>query len=151
MKLLLASESVSKALRLATAAHSGQVDKAGEAYIRHPVAVAEMLDSEQEQTAALLHDVVEDTVVTLDDLEREGFSDAVLRAVRCLTHEKGEPREAYLRRVAEDPLATKVKLADLAHNSDLRRLRAPTGRDRARAERYAREIAFLLQAQKRRG
>lgn len=143
MKLLLESENVSKALRLATAAHKGQVDKAGVDYIRHPIAVAESLDTEDEQIAALLHDTVEDTEVTLEDLKSEGFSDTVLHAVYCLTHKKDEPREAYLQRVAENPLAVKVKLADLAHNSDLSRLPSPAAKDFARAERYAKETAFL--------
>lgn len=143
MKLLLESENVSKALRLATAAHKGQVDKAGVDYIKHPIAVAEFLDTEDEQTAALLHDTVEDTEVTLENLKAEGFSDTALHAVYCLTHKKDESRETYLQRVAENPLAVKVKLADLAHNSDLSRLPAPTEKDFARAERYAKEIAFL--------
>lgn len=143
MKLLLESESVSKALRLATAAHKGQVDKAGSDYIKHPITVAEFLDTEDEQTAALLHDTVEDTEVTFEDLKAEGFSGTVLHAVYCLTHKKGEAREAYLQRVAENPLAVKIKLADLAHNSDLSRLPAPTEKDFSRAERYAKEIAFL--------
>lgn len=143
MKLLLESESVSKALRLAAAAHKGQVDKAGKDYIGHPIAVAESLDTEEEQTAALLHDTVEDTEVTLEGLKAEGFSAAVVRAVECLTQRNGEPREAYLLRVAANPLAIKVKLADLAHNSDLSRLSAPAEKDYARAERYAKEAAFL--------
>ena len=143
MKLLLGSESVSRALRLATAAHNGQVDKAGADYIKHPIAVAEVLDTEEEQTAALLHDTVEDTGVTLDRLRAEGFSSAVVTAVECLTHRNSEPRETYLQRVAENPLAVKVKLADLAHNSDLSRLSAPTEKDYVRAERYAKETAFL--------
>ena len=143
MKLLLESESVSKALQLATVAHKGQIDKAGADYIKHPIAVAESLGTEDEQTAALLHDTVEDTEVTLDDLKSEGFSFAVLKAVDCLTRRDHEPRDTYLQRVAEDPLAVKVKLADLAHNSDLSRLSVPTERDYARAKRYAKEMAFL--------
>lgn len=143
LKLLLESESVLKALRLATAAHSGQVDKAGADYIKHSIAVAEALDTEEEQTAALLHDTIEDTEVTLDRLKAEGFSSVVVVAVERLTHRNGESRETYLQRVVENPLAVKVKLADLAHNSDLSRLSVPTEKDYARAERYAKETAFL--------
>lgn len=146
MRLLLESEIVSKALRLATAAHSGQVDKAGVDYIRHPIAVAESLNTEEEQTAALLHDVVEDTTLTLEDLKREGFSDRVLDAVQHLTHGKNESREAYLRRVKENPLAVRIKLADLAHNSDLSRIKCPTEKDVARVERYKKEAAFLTES-----
>lgn len=143
MGLLLESESVSNALQIATAAHSGQVDKAGADYIKHPIAVAEQLETEEEQTVALLHDVVEDTAVTLEDLESCGFSDSVLHAVDCLTHKEGEPRDAYLQRVSKNPLAVKVKLADLKHNSDLSRISEPTEKDFQRAERYKTEIAFL--------
>ena len=151
MRLLLESESGSKALGLAAAAHKGQVDKAGEDYIKHPIAVAERLDTEDEQTAALLHDIVEDTPVTLEDLANAGFSGRVLHAVCCLTHKYGETREAYISRIAEDPLAVRVKLADLAHNSDLSRMPAPSAKDYARAERYAKEAAFLMKANKQGG
>ena len=139
MRLLLESESVSKALGLAAAAHKGQVDKAGEDYIKHPIAVAERLD------------IVEDTPVTLEDLANAGFSGRVLHAVCCLTHKYGETREAYISRIAEDPLAVRVKLADLAHNSDLSRMPAPSAKDYARAERYAKEAAFLMKANKQGG
>ncbi len=143
MRLLLESESVSKALRLATVAHKGQVDKAGQDYIKHPIAVAEQLDTEEEQTVALLHDTIEDTCVTIADLRKEGFSDNVLQAVYCLTHKDEEPREVYLQRVARNPLAIKVKLADLTHNSDLSRIPEPAARDFARVEKYKKEMAFL--------
>ena len=143
MKLLLESDSVSNALSVATAAHFGQIDKAGADYIRHPIAVAEQLDTEEEQTVALLHDVLEDTFVTLEDLRHEGFSESVLAAVYCLTQQEGEPREDYLRRVAQNPIAVKVKLADLRHNSDLSRIPEPGEKDYARAERYKKEMAFL--------
>ena len=148
MRLLLESESVSKAQGLAAAAHKGQVDKAGEDYIKHPIAVAEQLYTEDEQTAALLHDIVEDT---LEDLANAGFSGRVLHVVCCLTHKYGETREAYISRIAEDPLAVRVKLADLAHNSDLSRMPAPSAKDYARAERYAKEAAFLMKANKQGG
>lgn len=143
MKLLLDSESVAKALRLATEAHRGQVDKAGRDYINHPVAVAERLDTAEAQTAALLHDVVEDTAVTLNDLRSEGFSERVVSAVEHLTHREGEPREDYIARIAENPLAVTVKLADLAHNSDLGRLPEVSEKDLQRVERYKRETELL--------
>ena len=75
----------------------------------------------------------------------------MLRAVCCLTHKYGETREAYISRIAEDPLAVRVKLADLAHNSDLSRMPAPSAKDYARAERYAKEAAFLMKANKQGG
>lgn len=138
--------SVHAALALAAEAHAGQKDKAGQDYILHPIHVAMSLETEEAQTVALLHDVVEDTPVTLADLRTRGFSEAVLQAVDCLTHREGETRSAYLKRIAANPLAIRVKLADLAHNSDLRRIPAPTERDIARAARYQEEMAQLRRA-----
>ena len=115
------------------------------------IAEAEHADMEVVALAALLHDVVEDTPVTLEDLANAGFSGRVLHAVCCLTHKYGETREAYISRIAEDPLAVRVKLADLAHNSDLSRMPAPSAKDYARAERYAKEAAFLMKANKQGG
>ena len=146
MRLLTESESVLKALRLATAAHSGQVDKAGEDYIKHPITVAESVSTEEAQTAALLHDVVEDTGLTLDDLRQAGFSEGILCAVDALTHREGESREAYITRLAKKPLAVTVKLADLRHNSDLSRLTSPTETDYMRVARYKGEIELLQRA-----
>lgn len=146
MKLLIELENVLKALRLAAAAHSGQVDKAGEDYIKHPIAVAGLVDTEELQIVALLHDVVEDTSVTFDDLKREGFDDNVISAVDHLTHRENESREGYLSRVLENPLAATVKLADLMHNSDLGRIKNPTEKDLLRTRRYKREIDFLRDA-----
>lgn len=143
MKLLLESKEVWNAHQLATAAHSGQVDKGGSPYINHPITVAEALETEEEQIVALLHDVVEDTPVTLEELLDRGFSKRVVQAVDCLTRREGEPREAYLARIRENPLATAVKLSDLRHNSDLNRIPAPTEKDLARVEKYKREMEFL--------
>lgn len=143
MKLLREYQSVTTALELATVAHRGQVDKAGCDYINHPVTVAEMLDTEEQQTVALLHDVVEDTDITLDNLRERGFSASVVAAVDCLTHRSGESRDSYLQRIAENPLAVSVKLADLTHNSDLGRLASPTEKDFARTARYKQEIDYL--------
>lgn len=145
MKLLLESENVSKALKLATAAHKGQVDKAGVDYINHPVAVAESLATEDAQVVALLHDVVEDTSISLQNISERGFSERVVKAIDCLTKRDRESLRVYLERVKQDPLAVMVKLADLAHNSDLQRIPSPTEEDYTRAERYRREIAFLQQ------
>lgn len=143
MRLLLECQSVMKALELATVAHRGQVDKAGCEYINHPITVAEMLNTEEEQTAALLHDVVEDTDITIDKLRECGFSERVVVAVDCLTHRSGESRKDYLRRISENPLAVRVKLADLEHNSDLIRLANPTEKDMARTAKYKREMEWL--------
>jgi (p)ppGpp synthase/HD superfamily hydrolase len=93
--------------------------------------------------AAVLHDVVEDTTVTLDELRAEGFPASVLEAVEALTKREGEDYEAFIRRVAPNPIAREVKLADLRDNSDLSRIAEPTERDRERIRKYQRAIAYL--------
>lgn len=133
---------IGRALEIAWNAHKGQTDKAGNPYIRHPLTVAGKMDTEEEIAAALLHDVVEDTEVTLEDLEKAGFSETVLEALRLLTHSPEEDYFTYIRRLKENPLARKVKLADLDHNSQLDRLPKITEKDRERLEKYqkAKEI-----------
>lgn len=106
-----------KAMNLAYEAHHGQLDKSGTPYIFHPIHLAEQMEDEYSCCAALLHDVVEDTAVTLEDL-RKDFPEEVVEAVRLLTHEKSVPDEEYLLAIRENPIARKVKLADNAHNAD---------------------------------
>ena len=106
-----------KAMHVAYNAHHGQLDKSGAPYIFHPIHLAEQMDDEISCCAALLHDVVEDTDVTLEDL-RKDFPEEVVEAVRLLTHLYGIPDEEYLLAIRKNPIALKVKLADNAHNSD---------------------------------
>lgn len=106
-----------KALRLAYTAHHGQTDKSGQPYIFHPYHLAEQMTDEVSACVALLHDVAEDTNLTLEDLERE-FPQEVTDALRLLNHEKGTDYFDYVRAIKQNPVAVKVKLADLAHNSD---------------------------------
>ena len=106
-----------KAMKIAYAAHHGQVDYNGIPYIFHPIHLAEAMDDEISCCAALLHDVVEDTDVTMEELARE-FPDAVIRVLKLLTHEKGVDYFEYVRNLKPHPIARKIKLADLAHNSD---------------------------------
>jgi (p)ppGpp synthase/HD superfamily hydrolase len=113
------SEIVARAQALATRAHEGQVDKAGLPYIGHPARVAARLVGDDEgQAVAWMHDVVEDTGVTAADLAAKGFSAAVVAAVVALTRVEGENPDSYYARVARDPLALRVKLADIADNTD---------------------------------
>jgi len=105
-----------KALEVATAAHDGYTDKVGVAYIQHPLAVAAAVEGTQEKIVALLHDVVEDTEVTLDDLRGHGFDEIIIAAVDAITKRKGEPLEDYLARVKANPVALAVKFADIQHN-----------------------------------
>ena len=106
-----------KAMHMAYNAHHGQLDQSGAPYIFHPIHLAEQMDDEYSCCAALLHDVVEDTAVTLEDL-RKDFPEEVVEAVRLLTHEKGVPDLEYLAAIKANPIALKVKLADNAHNAD---------------------------------
>ena len=106
-----------KAMALAYRAHHGQLDPSGVPYHFHPVHLAEQMTDELTTCAALLHDVVEDTPVTFEDLATQ-FPPEVVETVRCLTHDKSEDYETYLLRIKANPIARKVKLADLAHNMD---------------------------------
>lgn len=107
----------SRAMRLAYEAHHGQTDKNGIPYIFHPIHLAESMDDEISCCAALLHDVAEDTDVTLEMLS-EMFPPAVMDALRLLTHSDDVDYFDYVRAIRTNPIAVKVKLADLAHNSD---------------------------------
>lgn len=110
-----------EAMKLAYEAHHGQVDKGGIPYIFHPYHLAEQMHDEYTTCVALLHDVVEDTSVTLDKL-REMFPKEVTDAVALMTHEEGEDYLVYVTRIAGNPIAKAVKLADLRHNSDATRM-----------------------------
>ena len=111
------TELTNKAMKIAYAAHHGQVDKCGIPYIFHPMHLAESMDDEVSCCAALLHDVVEDTSVTMDELAKE-FPPEVIAVLKLLTHEEGTDYFDYVRAIRTNPIAVKVKLADLAHNSD---------------------------------
>jgi len=132
-----------RAIAIAAEAHTGQVDKAGVPYILHPIRVMLRVTSIEEQITAVLHDVVEDTTITLDMLLAEGFSREVVRAVDALTKRSGETYEAFVARAAMDPIGRSVKLADLAENSDLTRIQSPTTKDIERVEKYRRAITQI--------
>jgi len=132
-----------KAYEIAKRAHLGQVDKAGEDYIKHPEKVASFVNSDEEKAVAYLHDVIEDTELTLEDLHEYEFSKEVIEAVDIITKKKGEDYRSYLNSVKKNKLARAVKLADLRHNSDLTRLTKVTEKDIKRKEKYQKAIDFL--------
>ena len=114
---MIYTELTNKALRIAYDAHAGQLDKCGAPYIAHPLHGAEQMDDEASPCVALLHDVVEDSDVTLDDLARD-FPPEVIEGIRLMTHEPGVDYLDYVRAIKGNAVAKKVKLADLAHTSD---------------------------------
>lgn len=133
-----------RAIVLATQAHMGQVDKAGQPYILHPLRVMLSMTTLPERIAAVLHDVVEDTTVTLTDLRAEGFSPEVVDAVQALTKPPGETRLAAAKRAVVNPIARRVKIADVTDNMDLGRIAHPTEQDYARLKEYGQVRDLLL-------
>lgn len=135
-----------KALRIAYEAHHGQVDKAGLPYIFHPFHLAEQMTDEISTCVALLHDVAEDTDVSLDDLARE-FPSEVMEPLRKLTHQPGVAYADYIVGLRDDQVATKVKMADIRHNSDMSRFaggKPISPRDAVRLdEKYKMALALL--------
>lgn len=113
---------LSRAIELARMAHTGQVDKSGAPYVEHLAFVADHVADDDAKTVAWLHDIVEDTEVTLDDLRREGFPEHIVAAVDAHTHRAGEAYLDYVRRAAANPLTRQVKIQDVLHNMDLSRL-----------------------------
>lgn len=136
---------VEKALTIATQAHLGQKDKSGVDYIQHPITVASFVESEEEKIVAYLHDVVEDTDITLDDLRDAGFNENVIFAIDCITKKENEEVEQYFERVIQSDLAYVVKLADIKHNSDITRFENPTQKDIDRSNNYLKKAEILKQ------
>ncbi|VMU84252.1 guanosine polyphosphate pyrophosphohydrolases/synthetases (COG0317) [Streptococcus pneumoniae] len=134
---------VIKAHEVAKKAHLGQIDRAGIDYIKHPETVASFVATDEEKAVAYLHDVIEDTSLTLLDLKKEGFSKNIIEAVDILTKKKGQDYQSYLNLVKKNELARVVKLADLRHNSDLTRLPLITEKDLERNKKYSSAIRFL--------
>lgn len=131
-----------KVMKIAYNAHLNQVDKAGVPYIFHPIHLAEQMETEEECIVALLHDVVEDTDITFEQLEKE-FSNTVIEALKLLTHDKKIDYFEYVKNLKSNPIAKKVKLADLKHNSDQTRLDNITNKDKKRIEKYLKAIEIL--------
>lgn len=132
-----------KALKICFKAHINQVDKTGVPYVFHPFHLAEQMDDEESVCLALLHDVVEDTSMTFEDLINEGFSEKIISALRLLTHLDSTPYIEYIQKIKENPLAKKVKLADLRHNSDLSRLDLSVDKIPSKLELYKIAIQYL--------
>ena len=132
-----------KAYMIADRAHKGQVDKAGEPYILHPLYVMSKMHTEEEAIVAILHDVIEDTACTLDDLRKAGFSENVLESLRLLTHDPKAQYMNYIMKIKDNPIARNVKIADLKHNMDLTRIPHPAKKDYERVEKYKAALQIL--------
>ena len=137
-----------KALRLCFDAHKDQVDKAGAPYVFHPFHLAEQMPDELTTVCALLHDVAEDSEITLDEIAAMGFPAEVIEALSLLTHDDAVEYMDYVREVAKNPIARRVKMADLKHNSDTSRLDAVDDRVKARVRKYRKALKILREAQK---
>jgi (p)ppGpp synthase/HD superfamily hydrolase len=135
MKMVMnGTEMIAAAKLIAKLAHKGQKDKAGMDYFTHPEAVAAMLETPEEKTVGYLHDTVEDTDVTVEEI-RAVFGEEIADAVALMTHTDGVPYMDYVKEIGKNPLARKVKLADLTHNMDISRIPNPTQRDYDRIEK----------------
>ncbi len=140
---MIYTELTKKALKLCFEAHKEQVDKSEMPYVFHPFHLAEQMTDETTTVVALLHDIVEDTDMTFEDLEKQGFSDEIISALRLLTHDKNTPYMEYVGEIKKNKIATAVKLADLRHNSDLTRLSVIDEKALKRKEKYEKAIKFL--------
>jgi len=132
------------AISIAAIAHNGQVDKGGNPYILHPLRVMQCFQNTQHQTVAVLHDLVEDTDWTFEKLRVTGFSCTIVDALDALTKRKGEGYLEFIHRASQNPIAKKVKLADLLDNIDLGRIPNPTPEDYARVKKYDEAIKMIL-------
>ena len=132
-----------KAIKLMFKLHKDQKDRSGLPYVFHPWHVAESMDDEISTVVALLHDSIEDTDITLDDLREEGIPEEALKALSLMTHEDGVDYFDYVKALAVNPIARKVKLSDLRHNSDLSRLNEVKEKDLERREKYLKAIEYL--------
>lgn len=134
-----------KALKITFSAHKEQVDKTGLPYVFHPFHLAEQMDDELSVCAALLHDVVEDTEITFEELKSLGIPDDVIDTLSLLTHDDDVPYMDYVQKIKDsgNPIAKAVKLADLRHNSDLTRFSDVDGKTLDRLEKYKAAIELL--------
>ncbi len=143
---MIYTDKTKRALKLCFKAHKDQLDKSGLPYVFHPFHLAEQMDDEDSTIVALLHDVAEDSNYTLKDIRGMGFGKDVMDALTLLTHDESEDYMSYVKKIAGNPLARKVKLADLAHNSDVTRLNHEPGeKDLQRLRKYEKAKELLSQ------
>jgi len=142
---MIYTQNTKKAMLLAYEMHKDQIDKGGYPYILHPFHVAEQMTDEDTTIVALLHDVIEDTDMTLDKLKEIGFDDKILQALGLLTHPADLDYFEYIENISRNRIATIVKIADLKHNCDTTRLIEIRDKDVARVEKYKKCIKYLTE------
>jgi len=142
----MSKDMLALAINVAEKAHSGQVDKAGASYILHPLRVMLVFSDETEQICAILHDVIEDTDITIEILREMGFSDEVLAVLESLTKCNGESYDDFITRVLKNEIACRVKLADLFDNMNLERISNPSEKDRDRIKKYEKAVSRISKA-----
>lgn len=140
---MIYTKNTKKALKLCFEAHNSQADKSGLPYVFHPFHLAEQMTDEESTIVALLHDVVEDTDYTIDDIRSMGFGESVVEALSLLTHDENTEYMEYVSAIRDNPIAKAVKLADLRHNSDLSRLDVVDEKALKRQEKYQKAIELL--------
>ena len=138
-----------KAIALAATQHAGQLDKGGQPYILHPLRLMLQFSNPTLQIIAVLHDILEDTATTAEDLKALGFSAEIIKSIQALTKQTGESRLEAAKRTTLNPLATQVKYVDVLDNMNLSRINNPTARDFARLEEYKEVLEILKQAKNR--
>lgn len=141
---MIYTEMTKKAIKLMFEKHKDQVDKSGMPYVFHPFHLAEQMDDEETTITALLHDIVEDTNTTFEDLRKLGFSDNVINALKLMTHDKKVDYFEYVKNISKNPIARKVKIKDLEHNMDTSRLDEVTDKDIERVKKYKKCYKYLL-------
>ena len=132
-----------RAIEIAVEAHKGQKDKAGNPYILHPLRLMFQMKTDNERMAAVLHDVVEDSEWTLDDLRKENFDNEVIDAVNLLTRDDNDSYEEFVQKAASNPISKAVKIADITDNLDLSRISKMTEKDVDRVKKYQRVLKIL--------
>ncbi len=140
---MIYSTMIKKAMKISYEKHHGQFDKSGMPYIFHPIHVAEQMKDEDTTIVALLHDVIEDTDLTIENIEQYGFSKKIIDALKCLTHDRNVPYFEYIKKIATNQIARQVKIADLEHNSNLTRLNNITDEDKKRVKKYKECLKYL--------
>lgn len=140
---MIYTENTKKAICLMFKYQKDQIGKDNLPYVFHPWHVAETMKDEERTIVAILHDVVEDTELTIEDIQNEGFSAEVINALKLLTHNENEDYYEYIERISTNPIAKDVKISDLTHNSDLTRLTEINAEDKERTKKYQKCLKYL--------